>query len=294
LAGFGFLGRRITMGNVMALQSQNLAVVDGGAAPVALGDVGSDATDNGTPLDRREWIRKIVRDAFDSRMGDKAWEAGAAGQSRATLFAWGCVLDAARAIQAASDEPMEFCAALGRDPEPKRELLRQCLGDARASEPSVLVDFALFGECPEVRNDSSTPKRTRFPRGQVHLTAESEMHVEHAAGWLGDFAWDFYKLLVVPSPLRLFFCRVLPADKPRKRKDYEYGMDRLKRTIQEMVERYRGRYLRDEDEVVVVMLSDAAPDAAGVNASCTAVFSQATGWTAQWDLIWDGGERDPD
>jgi hypothetical protein len=251
------------------------------------------------PGDRSRWIKKIVRSASEAMDLDPQtrWFArGAPGQSSATTFAWRCVLAAANELKAAvPDKAMDFCAAVGSDPVARGELVRQLLPDTSEVEHckiSVLVDFALFDRCVNVENDPSPRTRVRVPRGKVRFTAESEMHVAHAAGWRGDYAWDFYKLLGVRSPLRLFLCRVL--DKPRTRTLHPSGMDRLQQTIQEMMDTYREEYLRDEDEVIVVLLSDSGWDAAGVNASCTAVFSQATGWTAQWDLIWDGGERDPD
>lgn len=85
------------------------------------------------------------------------------------------------------------------------------------------------------------------------LTAESEVSATKDVGdWrLGDehdYAWDFLKLLVVPSPLRLFFARVGSVERE--------GPDRiaeLTATLGKLVGTHK-MLLRDGDELAAVIV----------------------------------------
>ena len=111
----------------------------------------------------------------------------------------------------------------------------------------MLVDFSVNDW------DSGSP---------VKITGESEVGPHHGTGTSlttdDDYSWDFFKLLVVPSPVRLFFARVGATDRgtgPRR-------IAELTATLTSLVGTYGGAYLRPGDELGAVIVPTAKADAA--------------------------------
>lgn len=83
----------------------------------------------------------------------------------------------------------------------------------------------------------------------IKLTAESETgSIESTGDWLTEghnsYSWDFFKLLLVPSPIRLFFARVGAVNQ-----DDDDPIDTLVATLVNMVSRYSNTFLRPGDEL---------------------------------------------
>jgi hypothetical protein len=106
----------------------------------------------------------------------------------------------------------------------------------------VLVDFAVLDW-----------------KSQDHivLTAESEMHAAHGVGYHicgnNGYAWGFYKLLVVPSPIRLYFAQVGAGygfSGKDRRDDLVKSLDEILRN-----QDYSKNLLRPNDFLSIVILS---------------------------------------
>jgi hypothetical protein len=157
---------------------------------------------DGTELDA--WVRAGFRDAgeiFKPKEPDEWWPALAKnGQGRATTWAWAIIL---RAAQARCFGPRMMFSAPFHGPKhvPHRQQLLDKVWPSRkrlAHSPyEVMLDFSIHNW------DAGRP---------VLLTAESEMYAEGGTGdsleGEDDYSWDFYKLLLVASPVRLFIARV--------------------------------------------------------------------------------------
>jgi hypothetical protein len=170
---------------------------------------------------------------------------GINGQSAAATWGWGLVLHAAQ--DRFSGQALTLNAPfLGRKHRVLRQELvnRLCLDEAQHQhvELEVVVDLSIHG--------------SGYHACGPLLTAECEVHAQHGTGrnMLGDdgYAWDFYKLLQVASPLRLFLARVgacegIPGQQRR---------DELVETLQGLVRACRGNLLRPGDELGVVILPE--------------------------------------
>ena len=95
----------------------------------------------------------------------------------------------------------------------------------------------------------------------IVLTAESEMHAAHGVGYHicgnNGYAWDFYKLLLVPSPIRLYFAQVgsgYGRTGKERRDDLVSSIDEILRN-----QAYSKNLLRPGDFLSIVILS---PDCA--------------------------------
>lgn len=113
-------------------------------------------------------------------------------------------------------------------------------GNRRLSQREFLLDFTLW-PLDDAEGD------------HLLLSMESECYGAHGVGdtvTLDDgYSYDFYKLLLVPSPRRLFFARV-NGDAQRR--------DTLLGSLQTLTVEARDRgYLRDGDELLAVILSAA-------------------------------------
>jgi hypothetical protein len=101
------------------------------------------------------------------------------------------------------------------------------------------------------------------PGNPTVLTAESEMFAWHGAGpmmgnrnsrhrrRIDDYTWDFYKLLLVPSPYRVFIARLGAADG-----DSELGrIAELRESLGSVMEWY-GRDLLGGAELAAILLPE--------------------------------------
>lgn len=95
----------------------------------------------------------------------------------------------------------------------------------------------------------------------ILFTAESEVGPNH--GVLNslttddDYSWDFFKLLVVPSPIRLFFARVGAP----KVGTAPVRIGTLTKTLSDLVALYSKAFLRAGDELGAVIIPAAKADA---------------------------------
>jgi len=95
----------------------------------------------------------------------------------------------------------------------------------------------------------------------IRLTAESEASATEPCGpWTEvgskSYSWDFYKLMVVPSPIRLFFAVVGTIE--------QHENDRLgavEAELQRQVVKYSGTLLRPKDELGVILLPQSKANA---------------------------------
>jgi hypothetical protein len=120
-------------------------------------------------------------------------------------------------------------------------------GNRRISTREFLLDFTLW-PVGDQRDDD------------LLLSMESEMYAGYDVGanvtLTNGYAYDFYRLLLVPSPRRLFVARINRfADRIR----------RLKRSLTELAQGAKDRgYLRPNDELVCVILPSAVGDRANI------------------------------
>ena len=195
-------------------------------------------------MDRDEilgWVRRGLDNARPAFAGGADWPQS---QSEATL--WALSTFAVAAGSRCNGDALVAATGIGTGERAlaKRRLMEGAWGridgsgDRRWVQPSeVLVDFSV--------HDAAA--RT------LHFTAESEMYPWHGVqpdldGYNG-YAWDFYKLLLVPSPARLFMARVggaRPAGSARQTDAERCAV--LASTLKSLV-RQLGDYLRSEDEL---------------------------------------------
>jgi hypothetical protein len=94
------------------------------------------------------------------------------------------------------------------------------------------------------------------------LAAESEMCADHSMVCdivnMGDYAWDFFKLLQVPAKRRLMFARVAWRNRDRGAK--ASPRERLFEGLLSLAERYPSQFTREGDEIAVVVFADAGKD----------------------------------
>ena len=99
-------------------------------------------------------------------------------------------------------------------------------------------------------------------RSPILLTAESEVAPRHGVKDSitrdDDYSWDFFKLLVIPSPRRLFFARVGAIERGSGRA----RLEELVATLKRLVKHYGEAFLRERDELGAVIVSGAKADAA--------------------------------
>jgi hypothetical protein len=170
---------------------------------------------------------------------------GINGQSAATTWGWATVLHAAQARF--SGRALTFHATFhGRKHRALRRSLVQRLwldgGRRSHAEFEVLVDLSVH-------------EPGAHAQGPL-LTAECEASAQHGSGrnMMGDdgYAWDFYKLLQVASPLRLFVARVgaLEGSPGRERRD------EVVESLATLVRACRGALLKPSDELGAVILPE--------------------------------------
>jgi hypothetical protein len=188
---------------------------------------------------------------------------GQAGQGQATTWAWATVLRLANDLPALVKGKMTLAANRGKEHHfNARKTLLDSLWTAHGHKHSryeVLVDFNIAAY--------------HSPGNPTVMTAESEMFAWHGAGpmmggrnrrhqrRIDDYTWDFYKLLLVPSPFRLLMARVGAADG-----DSETGrLAELRESLGSVMEWY-GRDLLGGAELAAILLPETPSlDFAGVH-----------------------------
>lgn len=172
---------------------------------------------------------------------------GKNGQGFATTWAWAVVLHAANARCPKDQGQIMFSAPFhGKKHEQLRsELVRQVWtsnGTRRTHNVyEIVLDFSVHDW------QANSP---------VLLTAESEMFAGHGVGdeltRAHDYSWDFFKLMLVRSPLRLFLARVGAIGN-------ESGCtrrDALVASLKHIVELYGEQLLHERDELGGVVLPE--------------------------------------
>lgn len=164
-------------------------------------------------------------------------------QAEATTWVWATMFEASTLVDVS--KPTTLCAPLSiRYPERQR-LLDEWLGKGGGLRHFYkghdLLDF--------------TMKHYQLSAPNV-LSAESEMCEAHSVDCtierMGDYAWDFFKLLQVPSRYRLMFARVGAGGgnvSPRERRAA------LIEGLKGLTEKYAKQFLREGDEVGIVVFA---------------------------------------
>lgn len=171
-------------------------------------------------------------------------EAAIPGQGEAALWSLATTLRAAEARY--RGHTMQLCApwARGSDTRKMRELVARRWTDYRGRSHApyeVMVDYTIhdWGE-----------------RRPLLVCAESEMYAFHGTGGTmegeDEYSWEFYKFLLTPGRLRLFFARVGPVrgvEGPTRR-------DQLEETLESLLRAYGPGLLGANDELGVVLLPE--------------------------------------
>lgn len=196
----------------------------------------------------RDEIKSWTKKGYDQvcslfKFRDDWWPNGMGDQKDSTLWAMAIMLEAAR-TRCVGDTLVASYSG-GRDGDRKRQLLdhmwakTSTTSKRRVEESEVLVDFSVH------HWDSAAP---------VQFTGESEMHQAHGVGdsmtTTDDYSWDFFKLLVVPSPTRVFVARVGGADGI----DSGHRCLELATTLRRLIDRYGLAYLKSTDELGGVII----------------------------------------
>lgn len=190
------------------------------------------------------WLKQGYADATRVLGEDdhETWWPGS--QSEATTWIWATILRAARDL-VDYRAPTMFCASLhGEAQRPEREQLVkdwQAEGASRTFyDGHDLLDFSF--------------KHYTVARPNC-LAAESEMAPVHGVGGsldrADDYSWDFFKLLQVTVPNRLFFARV------GRGWDGVAGAERrpiLIDTLKRICTKYAQQLVRKDDSVGLVVL----------------------------------------
>jgi len=174
-------------------------------------------------------------------------------QAHATSWVWAIIVQAALELDPENDLPLLLSAPFHGENEDLRfrtdmiEDLWKKNSTREHEACEVLLDFS-------VHNWDSP-----FP---ILMTSESETFAQHGAGAsisnIDGYSWDFYKLLVVPSPKRLFFARVGTI---RKEKGVE-RRDSLCKTLKTILEDwgYGKAFLREGDELGIIIIPELASE----------------------------------
>lgn len=88
----------------------------------------------------------------------------------------------------------------------------------------------------------------------IQVTGESEVGPSHPIDFdpipTNGYAWDFYKLLIVPSSTRLFFARVASHNNVNAVKRIE----NLAKSLRKLIDIYGPTFLRPNDELGAVLI----------------------------------------
>lgn len=204
-------------------------------------------------------IERLLREAHADcaarygRVGAAWWpRRGLVGQGQATSWCWALVIRIGMWLDD-GQAPLDLAVPWhGLTHQPfRRHLVDQLWRNPRRTHSAceVLVDYTI------------TNYATRG--NPLVLSAESEMYAGHGCGpgmgdanggRVDDYTWDFYKLLLVKSPRRLFVARV-GAVGAGKDEDGASRVAALRRSLDELMSWY-GSGLVGEDELVIVLMEE--------------------------------------
>lgn len=200
--------------------------------------------------DLTDWVNKARTDTVAAYGGKVAtwWPAqGRGGQGQTTTFAWAVVMRAAAARAAPNlvkGSKLTLNVNFHGDAHraAREALLTQLWQDHRHKPDEILVDYAVHDW---------------MAAAPLCVTAESEVYAAHGVKpsltRADDYSWDFYKLVLVRSPLRLMIARVGTVDDASG----TARRDELQRTFAKMLEWYGNKLVGDGVEVGFVILPEA-------------------------------------
>lgn len=233
--------------------------------------------------DIRRWTKRgytAARRAY-GLAESQFWPKGRKGQKYATTWAWGIFLSAV------TDGNNQFLPANGT------HMFAASMGDKHCN--NKLGVTASLWNGPGVAVPPNVTRETDYRETMLDLTVqdwgapspflatcESEMCATWGVGddidGVNDYSWDFFKLLAVPSPFRLFIGRVGPdggiAGEERR--------DALVHSLKAVHDRYP--VLRGGGEMAAVLLTDR--DAANEWRDSRYVIFGSNGTPHQDGLIW--------
>ncbi|MFZ5481173.1 MAG: hypothetical protein ACOZNI_30720 [Myxococcota bacterium] len=198
----------------------------------------------------RDWFDQAYADAarvYAPEAPDRWWPGpGRDGQGQATTWAWATVMRAALARYPEHAKLSLSVNMHGENHRDERTKLRERVWGAHEYHSyEILLDYTVHDW------NASAP---------VLLTAESEMATDHGVGdsitLADDYSWDFYKLLMVGSPLRLMLARVGSTD-------VESGVarrDKLTASLTNLLRWYGGALAGNGAEVGFVLLPEGYRD----------------------------------
>jgi len=188
----------------------------------------------------KKWLWD-ARNAVISTLGyPTIWWPQSNGEASALAAAF--FLTATRALVGGPNQNLSVSAAWKSNPG-RWKVVEALWGtdDMALSPHEVLLDFSVHN----------------WKRKVFLITGESEVAPLHGVGDSvttdDDYSWDFFKLLAVQSPIRLFFARVGTED---RRVTVAKRIADLERSLTALVNKwYSGQLLRPDDELGVVILS---------------------------------------
>jgi hypothetical protein len=187
------------------------------------------------------WLKKSLIETIRILNFANNWWPGTAAGQQANASAWAMAFF----VEAALD----MCAGAqltARCSEGKKGIVKTIVDDRWVSganrlhqSSQLMLDFC-------VTNDGSSDP--------IQLTGESEVHANHSIGYLptpdNGYAWDFYKLLIVPSATRLYFARVAAQDG----KSVQDRIRELAENLRKLIDLYGPAFVRPNDEIAVVLV----------------------------------------
>jgi hypothetical protein len=189
-------------------------------------------------LEIEQWAKDGRKTAVTELNLDPGWwpTTTRSGQREASAWSLAMFLHAALA-RCVGSELTAACSAGSAKPLNRKivDALWSQVASRKHQPAQVILDFSVHN------------LRASSP---IQFTGESEMFAQHSTDKDGDYAWDFYKLMLVPSASRLFVARVGGA----RSESSGSRCTKLADTLSEMVDRYGPVMLRPHDELGAVII----------------------------------------
>ena len=224
---------------------------------------------------------KVAKEKMETNPSD--WWPGHNEQAKATSWIWQVVKELIESEDFGDVKQAKLAALYqSRVDDAEGEFRRDLMKDWSKSnqfhefeEAEVLLDFTLLDW--ESYN-------------HVLLSAESEMYAKYGVGGSvthkDNYSWDFYKLLLVPSPRRLFFARVGTSDGS----DAEKRIDKLVRTLKEMIiSPYAHNLLREGDQLAIFIFPETGSNDMWTHSRFFFWKKESSGVLPEFEKPWEDG-----
>lgn len=182
-----------------------------------------------------EWLHESRKQVINRGSFEDSWWPRTA--TDASRWALAFMIHIATVLEPDNKE-LTVATHILRSAKDRASLLGQAGWKGQHQKWEMITDFAVF----------ATSRHS-----EIKLTGESEVYARHSVGISldHDYAWDFFKLLLVPSPRRIFVARIAGSE----RVDTVTRCKELAKSLTTLIEIHI-KLLRDGDQLGVVILPE--------------------------------------